>query len=337
VIITFEMSYKIAKTSWLQLALSGVVIVSICRFHSSLRQVIVVQLILMAVLLVLVGVPLLVSAQTGSKLALQNGGFRPARLIRRVSEHEVVTEFLKSEVNAPEFRQHQATLRKVLTNADLDDTGENAIRRALLFIRHRSLWEEIPNETNWYELEIDEADLGQIRAFPRAQWRKLARGRFSIDHIVDCLRARQHNIDAQFLDKITRIRDQFLEDDPGFGAVILIGLNDCGPLTILDGNHRVVAALLSSPGSLKSIRFLCGLSPRMTECCWYNTNLATLFRYGKHMLSHAIRNPETELARLLEENGGSCEVEHHAVPPIACTATNPMLLETEKSASRNGD
>jgi hypothetical protein len=47
VIITFEMSYKIANTSWVQLAFSAVVIVAICRFHSSLREVILVQLVLM--------------------------------------------------------------------------------------------------------------------------------------------------------------------------------------------------------------------------------------------------------------------------------------------------
>ena len=62
VIITYEMSYKIANTSWLQLALSGVLILGICRYHSSLQQVIVVQLVLMVVLLVLVGVPFLVAA-----------------------------------------------------------------------------------------------------------------------------------------------------------------------------------------------------------------------------------------------------------------------------------
>ena len=47
VIITFEMSYKIANTSYVQLAFSGVLIGALCIFHSSLRQVILVQLILM--------------------------------------------------------------------------------------------------------------------------------------------------------------------------------------------------------------------------------------------------------------------------------------------------
>ena len=59
VIITYEMSYKIANTSWVQLAFSGVVIAGICRFHSSLRQVILVQLVLMIVLLIFVAMPFL--------------------------------------------------------------------------------------------------------------------------------------------------------------------------------------------------------------------------------------------------------------------------------------
>ena len=303
VIISFEMSYKIAKTSWLQLALSGVMIAGICRYHSSLREVIFVQLILMVGMFVLVGALLLFSARTGSVLALREGSFRPARLIRRVSEDEVVAEFLKSEVRAPEYQQHQAILQKVMTDPNLEDAGDNAIRRALLFIRHRSLWKELPTGTDWYEMEINEADLGQIRAFPRAQWRKLAHGRYAMNNIADRMRTDHHKVDKAFLNKIEAIRHQFLKDDPGFGAVILIGINDSEPLTILDGNHRFIAALLSSPARLKSIRFLCGLSPRMTECCWYNTSFATLCRYAKHVAVHAMRDPETELARLLENTG----------------------------------
>ena len=70
------------------------------------------------------------------------------------------------------------------------------------------------------------------------------------------------------------------------------------PVTVLDGNHRLMAAMLRSPGN-KKLRFICGLSPRMTECCWYRTNLMTLFRYAKNVLTHSTRNPAAEIARLL--------------------------------------
>jgi O-antigen/teichoic acid export membrane protein len=300
VIITFEMSYKIANTSWVQLAFSGVVIAAICRFHSSLREVIFVQLVLMAALLVFVAVPFLSESLTNPKEIMQAGSFRPLRLIRRISEDEVIAEFLKSDFHSPAFREYHESLRQVVNNPNLENAGENAKRRALLFIRHLALWEEIPTGTEWYEMEISEPDLGQIRVFPRAQWRKLARGNFSINDIAEGMRSRRHLVDAPFLEKIASIGNQFNCEDPGFGAVILIGLNESEPLTILDGNHRLVAAMLSSADGLKKIRFLCGLSPRMTECCWYNTNLVTLFRYGKNVLAHVVRNPETELARLLE-------------------------------------
>ena len=59
VIIAYEMSYKIANTSWVQLAFSGVLFAGICRFHSSLQQVIWIQLVLMLVLLFVLAVPFL--------------------------------------------------------------------------------------------------------------------------------------------------------------------------------------------------------------------------------------------------------------------------------------
>ena len=299
VVITFEMSYKIANTSWVQLAFSGVMIAGIIRFHSSLREVILVQLILMTILFAFVAFPFIIDLLNNPKELREAGSVRPVKLIRRVSEDEVIAEFLKSDFHAPAFKQYQASLSEVVSRPDLDNADENAKRRALLFIRHLALWKELPTATEWYEVEIKQSDVSQIRVFPRAQWRKLARGNFSITKVAEGMRTRQHLLDTPFLLKITDIGDQLRLEDPGLSAVILIGLSDTEPLTVLDGNHRLAAAMLASPNRLEKLRFLCGLSPRMSECCWYNTNLATLFRYAKNMLALARRNPADELARLL--------------------------------------
>ena len=303
VIITYEMSYKIANTSWIQLGFSGVVIAGISRFHSSLRQVILVQLVLMAVLLILVALPFLIDLLTNSDKTQQIGVFRPVRVIRRVSEDEVIADFLKSDFHNPAFREYQEALREIVIKPNLDDVGENAKRRALFFIRHLALWSELPAGTEWYELKVREADLGQIRVFPRAQWRKIARGNFSIPEVVDSMRRRENMLDDRFLSKISEIRDHLLQEDTVLGPVVLIGISESEPLTILDGNHRLVAAMLASPSRVHRLRFLCGLSPRMAECCWYNTNLGTLLRYGRNVLRHAVRRPKAALARLLESPG----------------------------------
>jgi len=57
VLMAYEMSRKIANTGWMQLAISGAVIAGIQVFHSNLRQVVVVQLVLMVVLLMIVSIP----------------------------------------------------------------------------------------------------------------------------------------------------------------------------------------------------------------------------------------------------------------------------------------
>ncbi|WP_254062126.1 lipopolysaccharide biosynthesis protein [Acidobacterium sp. S8] len=303
VIITYEMSYKIANTSWVQLAFSGVLILGLCRYHSSLQQVILVQLILMSVLFVLVAIPFLIDLIVRSKNNLPRENYQSVRVMRHVSEDEVISEFLRTDFHSPVFADYRETLREIVINPNLDDARENAKRRALFFLRHRSLWNEIPQETEWYEVEVRKSCLHQIKVFPRAQWRKIARGNFSILEVAERLQTMQKESQGPFLDKIASISKSLTQRSNDMGAVILIGLNENEPLTILDGNHRFVSAVLATPDQMESLRFLCGMSPRMTECCWYKTNPATLFRYGKNLLRHIVRNPGKELARVLQSFG----------------------------------
>src|SRR6476660_2251549 len=59
VFIAYEMSRRIANTGWLQLMFSGALVAGIGLFHGSLREVIVVRIVVMAVLLALVALPFL--------------------------------------------------------------------------------------------------------------------------------------------------------------------------------------------------------------------------------------------------------------------------------------
>jgi hypothetical protein len=299
VIITFEMSYKIANTSWVQLAFSGVLLGAISLFHSSLREVVLVQLALMILLFIFVAVPFLINSLTDPKDILAAGPSRPVRLVRRISEDAAIAEFLKSDFHIPAFRDYHKTLSDIVLNPNFGDPEENAKRRALFNIRHLYLWREIPQDTEWYEIEISADDLANIRMFPRAQWRKVASGRFSSLQIAEGMRKRENQLDSAFVSKIHAIGRRFETEDPGFSAVIVIGVSEAEPLTVLDGNHRLMAAILRAPETVTKLRFICGLSPRMTECCWYRTNLVTLFRYAKNVLTHSTRNPAAELGRLL--------------------------------------
>lgn len=302
VFISYEMSYKIANTGWVQLAFGGVVIAGIYRFHSSLEQVIAVQLVLMSVLLFVVAVPFLRKIR-GRSAELQPVELAGIRRLRRVTEDEVIAEFLKNDFQNPEFRNYHQLLRDEVLSPDLSDSLQNAKRRALFFIRHGSLWRELPEGTEWQEVEIRPADLERIRVFPRAQWRKLARGNYALPQVarVVAQRNRHRVLEDRFIAKIEHLRIEMQRGSVG-DAVLLIGVDASGPFTVLDGNHRLIAALLSSPHALAHLRFFCGLSPNMTQCCWYKTNLATLLHYGTNLLRHAIRDPEAELTQLLQSS-----------------------------------
>lgn len=292
VIITYEMSYKIANSSWIQLIFGGILIAGIGRFHSSLGQVILVQLIVAAVLLLLVGIPFLVGALRNPKV-LARADLRSVRLLRAISEDEVISEFLKSDFDDAAYLKYHDSLKEIIVAPDLVDRNQNAKRRALLLLRHGALWKELPAGTQWFEVEIREADISQIRMFPRAQWRKIARGNFAATEVVERMRHRHASSQDPFVRKIRTMREGLFQQDLVKGAVVLIGLNETEPMTIIDGNHRFVAAVLE--GRVDRLRFVCGLSPNMTRCCWYRTNPITLMLYGRNLLWNFFRRPEAEL------------------------------------------
>lgn len=314
VIITYEMSYKMANTNWVQLVFSGVLIEAILQFHTSLRQVILLQIELILGLLVLIAIPFLIETRREARAISNARACSPIRLIRPVSEDEVIAEFLKSDFRHPQFREYHDSLGGIVAQPNLNDSAENATRRALLFKRHLPLWTEVPRDTSWYEVEINRSEIEFVRAFPRAQWRKLARGNYSVTKVSARLNEQRSSLPKQFLFKIDGITDDISHGRNGFGAVILIGKSDSEPLTVLDGNHRLVAALQADPQRVETLRFVCGLSPRMEQCCWYRTSLFTLCRYGWHGIVRGMRGREKEIVLAMERSeparkGGGLERE----------------------------
>jgi hypothetical protein len=300
--IVYEMSHKIANTSWVQLAFSAALVAGIYVFHSSLAQVIEVQLVLMGILLFLVALPFLVNTFVGYGETCRSPFPGEINVIRRVAEDEVVAEFLKADFRHPEYDPYREAVHRLVTAPDLGDASQNSLRRALFGIRQSALWRELPQGTKWFQVEVNETDLRRIRVFPRARWRKLARGNFAITEVARCIaeECSHHVAEDAFLTKISALRTGF-RYQPGRSAVLLIGLDERGPFTVLDGNHRVVAAMLDPASAVTRFTFFCGLSPKMADCCWYETNLSTLLRYGLNMLKFLGYDPEAEFLRLLQQ------------------------------------
>jgi O-antigen/teichoic acid export membrane protein len=299
VIITYEMSRKIANTSWLQLAFSGALALGVYLLHQTLHQVIVVQLVLMVALLLVLMVPLLRDQFTPKALLT----YSALRVGRTLAEEEVIAEFLRSEFHHPEFDEYRHQFDHLVRHPDLNSSRENAVRQALLFLRRGPMWRELPADTTWYEVELRPEDLSRVRFFPRAQWRRVAQGSFYLTDVVERIRIQlessSHNA---FFGKL-RILSSSVQDNLINPAVLLIGVDETRPLTILDGNHRIAAAMLGPAAPvLDHFRFICGFSPQMTRCCWYATNVNTLLRYFKNLVRYFTYDPESDIGRYQERS-----------------------------------
>ena len=301
VIITYEMSRKIANSAWVQLAFAGAVVLGILAFHSTLQQVVVVQLIALGLLLATVCLPFLGHRLRGDTTTAIVPALVTMRQLRPLAEDEVIAEFLRNEFHHPEFDGDRAKFQRLVDHPDLGSPAENALRRALLYRRRGGLWRELPGDTQWWEMELQPADVERIRFFPRAQWRKLSSGRFYVNEIVERIRRAGPGLDENFRRKLHAVGSDLQQKTAEPTSILLIGQDASSPLTIIEGNHRVAAALLATPGVLpEHFRVLCGFSPRMTECCWYHTSMGNLLRYARNKVRDMTRAGDADVDRLLK-------------------------------------
>jgi hypothetical protein len=141
-----------------------------------------------------------------------------------------------------------------------------------------------------------------VRVFPRAQWRRVADGSFLLRDIVERIRTvRFSGRTRDFISKVQALSYR-IRAEKDTSSVMLIGVDEANPFTILEGNHRLTAALLAGQGVLEHrFRVLCGFSPNMMQSCWYETNLANLWRYGKNRFRNLFYDKDADISRVLNE------------------------------------
>jgi hypothetical protein len=298
VVMMYEISRRIGTAAWVQLGASLLMAAAIWRYHHSFSQVILVQGIVMGGLLFVVVISLfLESDESASSGAI----FDAMRCLRPVAEEEVIAEFLRGEFYHPEYDSYRQNFKHLVDRMDLDHSDENSIRRALLFRRRGGLWRELPADTKWWEVELTSSDLVRLQSFPRNEWKRFAGGGFSLTEMVGRIEKElSDGNQSKLLTKLGEIAIDLRENDIP-DAVVLIGVDTCHPLTIIEGNHRMIAAMLAMPESAhRRFRFYCGLSPHMNSCCWHKTDLRSIMRYIRHVV-YVFRDADVFIARTLRQ------------------------------------
>ena len=232
--------------------------------------------------------------------------------VNRITEAEVVAEFLKAEFYRQEYDRDRQKFEAMVHSPDLAHEGENAVRRALLFRRREHMWRELPLEIQWWETEFEPEEIESINVFPRAQWRRISDGNFQALHVAERIRRQlEEGKSSVLLAKIQTLRAAMQAEGPK-STILLIGIDDNHPVTLLEGNHRFISSLLLPyDGMKRRLRMVCGFSEQMDKCCWYKTDVTNLFHYTKNRIKH-LWSREADLARLVVQVGSRPEAADYA-------------------------
>lgn len=226
------------------------------------------------------------------------------RKLNRITEAEVVAEFLKAEFYRPDYDRDRHKFETVVNSPNLANAAENTLRQALLFRRREHMWRELPEDIQWWETEFEPLELDAVNVFPRAQWRRISDGNFQALHVAQRIRRQlEAGRSSVLLAKIKMLCSRMQVEGPR-STVLMIGIDDYHPVTLLEGNHRFIASLLLPYQMvLRRLRLVCGFSQHMDKCCWYKTDVTNLLHYTKNRIKH-LWSKEADLARLVLQIGG---------------------------------
>jgi len=101
----------------------------------------------------------------------------------------------------------------------------------------------------------------------------------------------------EFMRKIMAL-STYLQTQHDDSTIILITVDPAHPMTLIEGNHRMTAAMLAGTDVvLSQFRYVCGFSPHMDKCCWYQTNFGNLSRYAFKRLRLLVQDQEDDIQR----------------------------------------
>ena len=201
------------------------------------------------------------------------------RLIERVSEAEVIAEFLRAEIDSPRFGprvrariQEDGRDPSVVLKPDLNSAADNAYRAALLHSYRgvggsAPLLEGLPEQIDWYRGAVSRASLGRMRFIDYPYWNELSAGTRSPVHAAERIRA---GVRA-----MNRPNDNFVAlsarlcSGESLGMPILVAPDAESPPVILEGHTRVTAMLLRPDCLPREIDVLIGFAPGVRDWMFY--------------------------------------------------------------------
>jgi len=167
-----------------------------------------------------------------------------------VPEEEMVSEFLKAEVDSPSYRQfilpslkNGGKDRSIIDSPNLLDITENDYRAELLgyrgYKKNLFLFAGFPSNMQWQSASMTREDLMKAKYLKCPPWIELSGGSRIVGDAVH--RLREGKVTNA---EVSRVKDLF-EAGISFPRVIVVGNSIQGELIILEGHKRITGFLMA--------------------------------------------------------------------------------------------
>jgi hypothetical protein len=197
------------------------------------------------------------------------------RHIEEINEHEMITLFLKAEIESPRWRQDilqhlkQANIhRGIIDSPDLTNPDENKLRLHLLgeyrgYRRNEGLFEGFPKRVTWERVALTQNEVWHIKYIDYDYWVALSKGSRLAKDAARTIRTKEEIFEIP--------NDGFLslanELQSGFACpeLILVRTGEDSDLVLLEGHVRLTAYALVPEILPDELPVLLGTSPDMTQ------------------------------------------------------------------------
>ncbi|MEK6847890.1 MAG: hypothetical protein AABX50_02070 [Nanoarchaeota archaeon] len=195
------------------------------------------------------------------------------RILHQITEDEVITNFLKSEINSKRFRKPiilalKNKSKKIILHPNLKDRKENQFRRKLLgkvrgFGMNRDLFENFPNNVKWFKAFIKRQELKNVKYINYSYWNELSnKTRLPSEASKNVQKGLKiFNVDnegfQQILSKIKKGKK--LPD------MIFVAKNKKSRMVILEGHARMTGYFLEPKHIPKKLEIIIGYSNKINK------------------------------------------------------------------------
>jgi hypothetical protein len=198
--------------------------------------------------------------------------------IRQITEDEVISVFLKAEIESSRFRDkllsilenHHVSLSSI-NQPDILNVHENEDRRKIIgeyrgFGFKKDLFEDFPSEVSWFRVNLTPEELSKVQYINWDYWLEVTNDTRLPLVLVKKIR----NNTLPDNEEVRRFKAVAKEIESGkkFQEMIMVAKDEKSRLVVLEGHLRLTAYILSKKPLQASIEVIIGFSDQITK--WGN-------------------------------------------------------------------